>query len=100
MRVIHNAVDVRSFASVAGTHRRRPLNQRFRMLTVARLSPVKGLETSIAAFVTIREAGIDAEYHIVGKGTGGSYQRSLESTGARQIPGLTSPFLARCRSLR
>jgi glycosyltransferase involved in cell wall biosynthesis len=79
IRTIHNAVDVASLASAAEARRRRPPSHRFRVLTVARLSPVKGLETSISAFVAMREAGVDAEYHIAGKGTGGSYQRALES---------------------
>jgi glycosyltransferase involved in cell wall biosynthesis len=79
VKVIHNAADVESLAPAAEAHRRRPAGHRFRMVTVARLSPVKGLETSIAAFVAMRDAGIDGEYHIIGKGTGGSYQRELEA---------------------
>jgi glycosyltransferase involved in cell wall biosynthesis len=78
VRVIHNAVDVESLASAAETHRRRHPEHRFRVLTVARLSPVKGLETSISAFVAMRDSGIDGEYRVVGKGAGGPYQKSLE----------------------
>jgi glycosyltransferase involved in cell wall biosynthesis len=78
VRVIHNGVDVVSFAPIVETRRRdRPTGHGLRVLTVARLTPVKGLETSLSAFVQMREAGIDGTYRIVGDGIGGSYHRSL-----------------------
>ena len=78
IKVIHNTVDVASFAPIAAAHREnRQRGDAFRMLTVARVTPVKGLETSLAAYVRLRESGIKASYRVVGAGTGGAYQRGL-----------------------
>jgi glycosyltransferase involved in cell wall biosynthesis len=78
VRVIRNTVEVETFAPIAGGRGQgTPPGGALRVLTVARLTPVKGLETSIAAFVSMRASGIQGTYRIVGGGTGGAYHGSL-----------------------
>jgi glycosyltransferase involved in cell wall biosynthesis len=80
VQVIHNTVEVGSFAPIVEARAREyGRSDGIRVLTVARLIPVKGLETSIAAFVQMRESGVKGTYRVVGAGVGGGYHRSLLS---------------------
>ncbi len=45
------------------------LNSPVKIVTIARLAWIKGVDTAIAAMKILEEKGIDFEYHIIGEGT-------------------------------
>ena len=53
----------------------------FRFCCLANFWPLKGYDVLFAAFQQLRQAGVDAELHIAGRGTDGTACRSMLSDG-------------------
>ena len=77
-RPVSNTIDVDSFHYQA----RRPLNGRpFRFCCLANFWPLKGYDVLLPAFRQLREAGLDVELHIAGRGTDSDACKVMLSEG-------------------
>jgi glycosyltransferase involved in cell wall biosynthesis len=81
VRVVYGAVDVTEPAMAA------PPPPPFRLLTLGRLHPRKGLEDAIRATAILFERGLDIELHVVGGGPRSPYRPALERPAARSGAG-------------
>ena len=62
--ILRSGVDLGAFAFRG----HRPLRDPIRLLTIARLTPIKGLEYALHAVRQLRDAGVEVEYRILGGG--------------------------------
>jgi len=62
---VYHGIDLKLFN---GTHERRKPRPPYRILTVARLTAKKGIDTILKALAMMRDRGIDFEYTLIGDG--------------------------------
>jgi glycosyltransferase involved in cell wall biosynthesis len=77
VRVVYGAVDVDASAAPS------PPEPPFRLLTLGRLHPTKGLEDAIRATAILAARGLDLELHVVGGGPRSPYRPALEQLAAQ-----------------
>jgi glycosyltransferase involved in cell wall biosynthesis len=75
LRVLGHGIDTELFKPAAGSP-----HERWRLVSVGRLTPIKRLKTAIEALAALRAGGIDAELQLVGQaGPGdGAYEQELK----------------------
>jgi glycosyltransferase involved in cell wall biosynthesis len=62
---VYHGIDIRLFN---GTPKRRKPQPPYRILTVARLTPKKGIDTILKALTLMRDRGVDFKYTLIGDG--------------------------------
>ena len=81
VRVVYGAVDVVEPETAP------PPDPPFRLLTLGRLHPAKGLEDAIRATAGLSARGLDVELHVVGGGPRSPYRPALEQLASRSGAG-------------
>jgi len=82
LRVTGHGIDTGFFKPAAG-----PSRERWRLVSVGRITPIKRLTTAIEALAALRAGGIDAELQLVGQA--GPGDRAYEQDLKRQVKALS-----------